>query len=299
MKKIILLLTIATALLVVSGCSKDKANSEVVVTSKAGDITKDELYEEMKSVAGEQILFQLTLEKVLADKYEVSEADVEEQFNQTKEQLGDSFEMLLAQQGLTPDSFKKQIRLELYNNLVLAEDVEVTDEEINNRIDEKNTELHVRHILVADEETALEVIEKLNGGADFAELAKEYSTDEGSKDNGGEYEWFGHGKMVPEFWNTAYTADLNTISAPVQSSHGFHVMETLGKRDVEEGKITDADKGKIKTEIALEKADRETLLPKVSALVKAADVKIKDEDLKAALDVFSQDEEAKDDEGKE
>lgn len=292
-----LILTLATALLVFSGCSKDKANSEIVVTSKAGNITKDELYEAMKEAAGEQMILQLTIEKVLADKYDVSDADIEERFNETKERLGENFEMALAQGGLTADSYKKQIPLELYNELVLTEDIDVADEEINDRIKEKNTELHVRHILVADEETALEVIEKLNGGADFAELAKEYSTDEGSKDNGGEYEWFGYGVMVPEFWNTAYSAELNKISAPVQSSHGFHVIETLGKRDIEEKKVTDADKEKIKTEIALEKADQAALLPKVTELVKAADVKIKDEDLKSALDMFLQNEE--DEEGKE
>ncbi|MHA6260724.1 peptidylprolyl isomerase [Sporosarcina sp. CAU 1771] len=291
MKKLILALTMTSAFLVLSACSNDKADEEIIVSSKAGNITKDELYQELKDAAGEQMILQLTIEKILADKYEVSDSDVEEALEETKAQLGESFESALAQQGLTEESYKKQLRLDLYNQKVLTEDVEVTDEEISERIKEKNAELHVRHILVADEETALEVIEKINGGTDFAEAAKEYSTDPGSKDNGGEYEGVLFGVMVPEFWEAAYNAELNTLSAPVQSSHGFHVIETLAKGEVEEGKVTDADKDKISNEIALEKADSDALFNKVSELVKAADVKIKDEDLKSALDLFLKEDE--------
>lgn len=61
------------------------------------------------------------------------------------------------------------------------------------------TELNGRHILVADEATAKEVIEKIKGGAKFADVAKEYSTDTSSAEKGGELGWFSVGAMVDEF----------------------------------------------------------------------------------------------------
>ncbi len=286
MKKTVLALTMAASVLALSACSDKNTADEAIVTSKIGDITKNEFYEELKSAGGEQILLQMTVEKVLNNKYKISDKDVEDKFKEVEEQYGESLDMVLAQQNLTRESLKKQLRFELLNNEAITEDIEVPAEEIEQRIKELNTELHVRHILVEDEETALEVIKKLEGGADFAEVAKEFSTDPGSKDTGGEYEWFGFGKMVPEFWNSAYNLELNKISEPVQSSHGFHVIETLGKRDVEKDKAVTVDEAQVRQELALEKAGEDAAFEKVAKLIKDADIKVKDADLKAALDVF-------------
>ncbi|WP_203248684.1 peptidylprolyl isomerase [Sporosarcina beigongshangi] len=286
MKKTVLALTMAASVLALSACSDKNTADEAVITSKIGDITKNEFYEEMKIAGGEQILLQMTVEKVLNDKYKVSDQDVEDKFKEIEEQYGEGLDTVLAQQGLTKETLKKQLRFELLNNEAVTEDIEVSAEEIAQRGKELNTELHVRHILVEDEETALEVIKKLEGGAAFADLAKEFSTDPGSKDNGGEYEWFGFGKMVPEFWSAAYNLEPSQISEPVQSSHGFHIIETLGKRDLEGDKATKVDEDKVRKELALEKADQNAAFEKVAKLIKEADIKIKDADLKATLDMF-------------
>jgi len=286
MKKTVLALTMAASVLALSACSDKNTADEAVVTSKIGDITKNEFYEELKSAGGEQILLQMTVEKVLNNKYKVEDKDVEDKFKVIEEQYGESLDMALAQQGLTRDGLKKQLRFELLNNEAIVDGVEVPAEDVEKRIKELNTELHVRHILVADEETALEVIKKLEGGADFAEVAKEFSTDPGSKDKGGEYEWFGFGKMVAPFWESAYNLELNTISEPVQTTNGFHVIETLGKRDVEKDKAVKVDEDQLRKELALEQAGENAAIEKVSQLIKDADIKIKDEDLKTVLDVF-------------
>ncbi|WP_342506208.1 peptidylprolyl isomerase [Sporosarcina sp. FSL K6-2383] len=286
MKKTVLALTMAASVLALSACSDKNTTDEAIITSKIGDITKNEFYEEMKSAGGEQVLLQMTVEKVLNDKYSVSDQDVEDKFKEIEEQYGESLDMVLAQQGLTKETLKKQLRFELLNNKAVTEDIEVTAEEIANHVKELNTELHVRHILVEDEETALEVTKKLEGGADFSDLAKEFSTDPGSKDNGGEYEWFGFGKMVPEFWTAAYNLEPSQISEPVQSSHGFHVIETLGKRDVEKDKEAKVDEDQIRQQLALEKAGENAAFEKVAQLIKEADIKVKDTDLKAVLDIF-------------
>ncbi|AXH99893.1 foldase [Sporosarcina sp. PTS2304] len=288
MKKKFLAFTLAASVVALSACSG--GDSEVVMSSKAGDVTKDEFYQEMKTSVGEQALQMIILEKVLEDKYKVDDKQVDAEFDKNKEQLGENFEAFLAQQGQTPDSFKKMIRLNKLQEAALTDGIEVSDEELNKRIEETQTEINARHILVEDEETAKEAKEKLDKGEDFAKVAKEYSTDPGSKEEGGELDWFAYGVMVPEFWSAAYDLEPGTISEPVQSDHGFHIIEVKEKRQKEDKKITDEKKDEIRQELLMEKADESELLAKVSKLVEDADVKIKDEDLKSALDLFKMDE---------
>jgi len=79
-----------------------------------------------------------------------------------------------------------------------------------------------------------EVYGKLLNGADFSELAKEYSKDPGSASKGGELGWFGFGAMVKEFQDTAFgLKEVGDISKPFQTQFGFHIVKLLGKRPLE------------------------------------------------------------------
>ncbi len=91
-------------------------------------------------------------------------------------------------------------------------------------------EFNASHILVETEEEALALIETLNGGADFAELAREKSTGP-SGPNGGELGWFGLGMMVPEFETAVLGMEAEGISAPVQTQFGWHVIRLNEKRN--------------------------------------------------------------------
>ncbi len=87
-----------------------------------------------------------------------------------------------------------------------------------------------RHILVASKDVADEIVNRLNNGEDFAAIAKELSTDPGSKDNGGDLGWFGKGRMVPEFENAAFALqNTGDISEPINSTHGWHIIQLVGK----------------------------------------------------------------------
>lgn len=283
MKKSVLTFTLAASVLALSACSGGASDDTKVVTSKAGDITKNELYEEMKESVGKQALQVLIIEKVLASEYEVTDKEIEAQFKKEKEQMGETFEQYLVEQGQTEESYKKYIRLNLLQEKALTEDVKVSDEEVKAQYEIMKTELNARHVLVADEETAKEVKAKLDSGADFAEVAKEYSTEEAAQESGGELGWFTSDKMVPEFSEAAFALELNTISEPVQSDFGFHIIEVTKKRETDIGSL-DENKDEIINTLKLKKADTTTLLPKVSKLMNNADIKIKDEDLKDAID---------------
>ena len=89
----------------------------------------------------------------------------------------------------------------------------------------------VAHILVATEDEAKKVIERLDKGEDFAALAKELSTDPGSKDNGGIYENIPKGQFVPEFEQAMYV-DLKpgeTTKTPVKTQFGYHVIRLISR----------------------------------------------------------------------
>ena len=78
------------------------------------------------------------------------------------------------------------------------------------------------------------VAKKLADGEDFATLAKEFSTDTMSAENGGELGLFPRGKMVPEFEEVAFSMKIDAISDPVKTEHGYHIIKVTDKKAAKE-----------------------------------------------------------------
>lgn len=113
----------------------------------------------------------------------------------------------------------------------------VTDADVKARYDKevagmpKQEEVHARHILVKTEDEAKAVIKALGEGKDFAELAKEKSTDP-NKSDGGDLGYFHKGQMVPEFEAAAFAMNKGDVSkVPVKTQFGYHVIKVEDKRD--------------------------------------------------------------------
>ncbi|MEX2496952.1 MAG: peptidylprolyl isomerase [Woeseia sp.] len=87
-----------------------------------------------------------------------------------------------------------------------------------------------RHILVDTEEQAQELKDQIEGGADFAVLAKEHSSCP-SGQKGGELGEFGPGMMVREFDEVVFSADVNKVQGPVKTQFGFHLLEVTDRSD--------------------------------------------------------------------
>ena len=92
-------------------------------------------------------------------------------------------------------------------------------------------QVHARHILVATAEEAQQVLDRLAAGEAFDALARELSIDTGSGAEGGDLGWFGRGQMVTEFEEAAFTLEPGTISEPVQTTYGYHIIEVLERDD--------------------------------------------------------------------
>jgi foldase protein PrsA len=129
----------------------------------------------------------------------------------------------LAESGLTEESIRP-----LMSDSLLAD-------ALIERHGGPNTELHMHasHILVETEEIGQEVLDKLDEGEDFADLAAEYSTDPGSKDQGGDLGWFPRGMMVPEFEEIAFSLEAGEISDLVQTDFGYHIIQVHGSEERE------------------------------------------------------------------
>lgn len=281
MKKWILALTLAGGVIALSACNNQNG-TDTVAESKSGNVTKDELYQAMKEKYGEQTLQELLNEKVLSKKYKVTDAEVNQKVDEIKGQAGANFQMLLMQNNIKDEKeLKKIIKSQLLMEKAASKDVKVTDKELKQYYDNYKPEIKARHILVKDEKTALEVKKKLDSGEKFEDLAKKYSTDTGSAQNGGDLGWFGPGKMVPDFDKAAFALKVNEISAPVKSEYGYHIIQVTEKK---EKKSFDQMKKQMEEEVKASKLSGDVINKAMKRELKDADVKIKDKDLKGVLD---------------
>ncbi|MDQ1147187.1 foldase protein PrsA [Bacillus sp. SORGH_AS 510] len=279
MKKWILALSIAGGVLALSACNQ--GGSETVAESKVGNVTQEELYNTMKDKYGNQALQQLVYEKVLSKKYKVTDKELNEKIDQLKADLGANFETTLAQYGYKSEAdLKKTMKLGMMQEKAAMKDVKVTDKELKDYYDNYQPEIKARHILVADEKTANEVKKKLDGGAKFEDVAKEYSTDTASAQNGGDLGWFGTGKMDPDFEKAAYALKVNEISAPVKTQFGYHIIQLTDKK---EKKSFEDMKKEIEYQVKSSKLTSDSINKAMQRELKAANVKVSDKDLKDAL----------------
>ena len=280
MRKTMLALTLTASILALSACSdKNATDSEVIATTKAGSVTKADLYNEMKGSVGAQAFENLLLKKAISNEYKVSEKELKEAIKEQKENYGENFEPFLKQQNWTEEFFEQQVELTVLNEKLVENLDEVSEEQIKDEYEKMKKEIHARHILVEDKKTADEVLAKLKDGGDFSELAIEYSTEPAAKETGGDLGWFGPGKMVQEFEVAAFSLPENELSEPVKTSFGYHVIEVTETRDVELTETYEELKAGIENGLKKQMFEEE-----LANLVKKVDVDLKDETFKSVLD---------------
>lgn len=95
------------------------------------------------------------------------------------------------------------------------------------------TYVNVRHILVATEEEANEILDALQAGESFADLARARSLDTGSGAQGGELDWGPAVRYVAEFQDAVLTAPIGEIVGPVESEFGFHIIQVRAREERE------------------------------------------------------------------
>ncbi|WP_054944027.1 peptidylprolyl isomerase [Paenibacillus ihuae] len=259
-------------------------NSKAVATYKDGTITEKEFdldtrvmkflspqqaqYLEIdafkESILKQEVAFEYLAAKATDDAKKQAEKEADVQVTSLKTALGDTYESSLKEQNLT----EAEIRTYMVRVLTVYQDMllKITDEQVKAEFEATKGDFTVatlRHVLIGltdaagkertDEDAlklAKEVKAKLDGGADFAATAKEFSDDTGSKDNGGEYKDATLGTYVEEFKKAAQTLPLNTISDPVKTNYGYHIMEVEARTETTFDKLSDEQKETVKSTLA-------------------------------------------------
>lgn len=263
----IALAAIVVVLSIVLYTTKDKTNIALSVNGEI--ITKDELLNEMIRQSGPGVMDDLIVQLLIGQEAEakgiiLTDEDVEAEISRAIQNLGgdDAFQQALTMSGMDKDSFRKATRTRLLIERILGPDVKITDAEMRDYFEKhkdelgKPAEVHARHILVDSEEKARDIKARLDGGADFAELAQKESTDTGSAPNGGDLGLFARGRMVPEFEEAAFALEVGAVSDPVKTKFGYHVIRVEERKEAvvaEYDKVQEEVRKKIMREALQEK----------------------------------------------
>lgn len=249
----VLMLVLVFALIpFLSACNKG-GSAEVVARVGDESITKEELYNLLVKQNGQAALNTLITEKIVAleaakQNISVSEEEVQKELDISIEQSGGKvqFAQALAYYGYTEEDIRKNIRTNFTIRKLMEPQITITEEEMQQYFNENKTsfdtpeQVKASHILVDTEEKAKEVKEKIKAGNDFAELAKEYSTDEGSKSQGGQLGYFQRGDMAQQFEDAAFALEVGGISEPVQTGFGYHIIKVEDKIAAKEANYADS-----------------------------------------------------------
>mgnify|MGYP004648155269 CR=1 FL=1 len=308
------LLVLAVIGLMMSGCGKIptlKNGEEAVVTFKDSEsISVDELYNNIKDSYALNALIDMIDNKILYIEYKDKDSEIDEyvknnldsmkEYYKTDDELIQAFNSYYGTGFQDIQDFKDYLALNYLRNLATEDYAKskVTDKSIENYY--KNTtvgDIEASHILItpevkddmSDEEKtkaeeaalkeAKDIIEKLNNGEDFAELAKKYSDDTASAKNGGALGKFNKGDMVESFETAAYALKVNEYTKePVESEHGYHII--LKTKEYDKPELKDV-KDEITETLAKEKMQNDSTISitAITELRKKYDFKITDSEL--------------------
>lgn len=311
-KKIFALVLVATLML--TGCGKIatlKNGEEVVAKLDGKSITAEDLYDELKKQGGAITLTNMidafvVNKEIKTDDDAKSYADAQlSSYKKSYQSYGQDFNAALTSAGYSDENeFKDELILEYKKNIVTENYVkdELTDDEIQKYYDDNiYGDIEARHILISpntkddmtDDEKdkaeekakkeAEDIIKKLDEGEDFANLAKEYSDDEGTASKGGKLT-VTYGSVVDEFWDGVNELkDGEYSKEPVKSEYGYHIIYRIKQK--EKPKLDDV-KDDVIDKLTEEKINNDSTLQTraLVALRKKYNLEISDDELKKSYD---------------
>jgi parvulin-like peptidyl-prolyl isomerase len=130
-----------------------------------------------------------------------------------------AFDEWLQAVGQDRDDYKEMLRQSLLSQRVM--------EAVTSEVGAEAEQVHARHIVVESEEAAREILTMLQQGADFAALAREYSIDQATKDNGGDLGWFPRKLVAPELENAAFALQPGQVGEMVRLGEEVHIVQVV------------------------------------------------------------------------
>ncbi len=239
----------AALALLLTGCGE---SSDYVATVDGEKILQTELDEALRDQYGADMLDTLINNKIIeleAKKEDITVSDdaIQAEYDELVESYGgeDSLQETLDANGLTKESVKDNIRMYQLTKDVIAASIDISDEELTQYFEENKDDygqleqVAASHIFLEDEETAKEVEAKITAGEDFAELAKAYSVDTDTSEDGGDLGYISRGQMDEQFEEAAFALEKGAVSGVVQSAEGYHIIKVTEKVPAEEATFED------------------------------------------------------------
>lgn len=205
-------------------------------TDKDGVSFKDKLKE---NILEKLIVDELINQEIDNKKIAITDEELNNLYEQTIKNMGgqEQYEEFLKQQNITDDFIKDSIKKD-YKQQKLEEafykDNKVTEEEIKDFYDankERLIKYSLSQIMADNEEDAKKLYDKLEAGEDFAELAKNESSDTYSAANGGNMGEVQASTMPKEFLNAVSTTEIGSYSKVFKSDMGYHIVKVDDKKD--------------------------------------------------------------------
>ena len=175
----------------------------------------------------------------------VTDKAFDDRMKQIVEQVGGQKKLdnLLKEQSVTQAQLEQQLRAQMLQDAVQQKvyaSIKVSEADLKKYFENPDNasqfqvqeSVDARHILVktkAEADKVRDLLEADSSDANWKKVAKEYSTDPGSKDSGGDLGSFPKGRMVAPFEDAAFSLEVGEISQPVKTQFGFHVIEVTKK----------------------------------------------------------------------
>jgi foldase protein PrsA len=198
-------------------------------------------YEQLKNQAVQYLVQRAEFAQKAKDlDVDVTDKQINDRLKQIKKQYfggnQTKYEKQLKQQGLTDTQVRDDIKAQLVSEAIFKEvtgDVKISDADTKKYYDSHKTQYgvpeqrEIAHILVKKKSLADDLYNQIKGGANFAALAKKYSQDPGSKNQGGKLT-VSKGQTVAPFDQTAFLMHVGQVSHPVKTEFGYHIIKALG-----------------------------------------------------------------------
>lgn len=240
---------IATAMLTITLTACGGGGGSVA-TVNGQAISRTDLDNKLEGSPAARGVLQNMVMSTLIDQYAqqhnitVTPAEISKIEDQYKSQYpGDQWNELLKARSLTEQDVQDLIRRQIIVDKAVGSNINISEKQIKDYFDknhaqfDKPAEARARHILVPDAKTAAKVEADLKAGKDFASEAKQYSTDPGSREKGGELGWFRKGAMVPSFDAYAFSAPIGKISQPIKSAFGYHIIQVEERKPAQKATL--------------------------------------------------------------
>jgi|GEM_PF-299849 len=186
------------------------------VKSEAGQEALARLEQQVLNWMIDQVLIQQAAQE---KGVTISDELVDSQLKRMKGDDEARFADWLSANGLTEETFREQLRMDLVTTAVR----DLITASLSRRLEQ----VHARHILLSDEATAQAAVARLQKGDNFIKLAREISEDETTRASGGELGFLPRGVMPPAFDEAAFSLQPGGISGVVRSDFGFHIIQVV------------------------------------------------------------------------